>query len=124
MKLTYYRKGDYLYPNLILEPEKPVQLGKYGHLRMRFLKEHRRGTYEAMQLEGMLNRHLAEVDQAANEMLDRLIPQMAKAEGVTEALKARDQLLWVQRMNSIKARAEETVLNDLVYASSISIKSN
>lgn len=120
MKLTYYRKGDYLYPNLVLEAEEPVQLGKYGHLRMRFLKEHRRGTYEAMLLEGMLNRHLAEVDQAADDLLDRLTTQMAKAEGVTEALKAHDQLLWVQRMNSIRDRAEEVVLNDLVYTFAIS----
>ena len=121
MKLTYYRKGDYFYPNLVLEPEEPVQLGKYGHLRMRFLKERHRGVYEAMLLEGMLNRHLAEVDRAANEMLDRLIPQMAKAEDVTEALKAQDQMQWVQRMNNIRDRAEEVILNDLVYASSISV---
>ena len=116
MELTYHREGDYLYPNLVLEPEEPVILGKYGMLRKRYLKEHRTGMYAALLLEGKLNRHLTGIEDEADELLDRLTAQMAKAEGLTEALKAKDQMEWVRRMNNIWERADEMVLHDLIYA--------
>lgn len=116
MELTYHREGDYLYPNLVLEPEEPVVLGKYGMLRKRYLKEHRAGVYAALLLKGKLNRHLAEIEEEADELFERLIAQMAKAEGLTETLKANDQMEWVRRMNSIWERADEIVLHDLIYA--------
>ena len=116
MELTYHREGDYLYPNLVLEPEEPVVLGKYGMLRKRYLKEHRTGMYAALLLEGKLNRHLAGIEEEATELFDRLTAQMAGAEGVTETLKAEDQMECVRRMNSIWERADEIVLHDLVYA--------
>lgn len=116
MELTYHRKGDYLFPNLVLEPEEPVILGKYGHLRRTFLKEHRHGVYQALLLEGKLNRHLAEIEESADDYFDSLTAQMAKEEGVTEKLKAQDQMEWVRRMNSIRDRADEIILRELIYS--------
>ena len=116
MELTYHREGDYLYPNLVLEPEEPVTLGKDGMLRKSYLKEHRAGMYAALLFEGKLNRHLARIEEEAVELFDRLTAQMTRAEGLTETLKANDQMEWVRRMNSICERADEIVLHDLVYA--------
>ena len=115
MNLIYHRKGDYFFPNLILEPEEPVQLGKYGRMRREYLKEHRPGTYSELLLEGKLNHHLVEVEKTAYDYLDRLTAQMAKAENVTEALKAENQMEWVQRMNNIRGRADEIILRDFIY---------
>ena len=115
MNLTYHRKGDYFFPNLILEPEQPVQLGKYGRMRKEYLREHRSGTYSELLLEGRLNRHLAEVEETAYDYFDRLTSQMAKEENVTEALKAENQMEWVQRMNNIRDRADEIILQELIY---------
>ena len=119
MELTYTLKGDYLYPNLALEPEEPMTLGKYGSLRRSFLREHRYPAYQALMVEGLLNKHLMEIDQRANETMELLTSQMAKSEGVTETMKAENQMEWVQRMNNIQMRAEETVLTDLVYSKQI-----
>ena len=115
IELTYHRKGDYLYPNLVLEPEEPVVLGKYGHLRKTFLKEHRQGVYQALLLEGGLNKHLAGIEESANDYFDSLTTQMAKEEGVTEKLKAEDQMEWVRRMSSIRDRADEIILREVIY---------
>ncbi len=118
MDMTYHRVGDHLYPDLVLrleELEKPVHLGKYGQLRKQYLQENRQGTYAELLVNGKLYAHLSEIDESARDMLDRLMAQIAKAEGVTETLKARDQLLWVQRMNSIRHRAAEIVLHNLIY---------
>ena len=90
-------------------------MGKYGRMRQSFLRDYHSGTYTAMLLTGKLNAYLDEIDQNASDMMDRLTAQMAQAEGVTETLKASDQMEWVRRMNSIRNRAEEIVLNDLVY---------
>ena len=117
MELVYTKCGDYYIPELALDgDEEDHPLGKYGRLRETFLREHHRGTYTSMLLTGRLSDHLTEIDHSADEMMERVIAQIAKAEGVTEALKASDQMAWVQRMNSIRHRAEEIVLHDLVYA--------
>ena len=113
MELTYRQEGDYLLPNVTV-PESP-RIGKYGMLRRDFLRKHRDPIYTGMLLAGTLNSHLEETNRTANEMLDQLISQMSEKEGVTERLKASDQMLWVQRMNSIQGRAEETVLAELIY---------
>ena len=113
MELTYRQEGDYLLPNVTV-PESP-RIGKYGMLRRDFLRKHRDPIYTGMLLAGTLNSHLEETNRTANEMLDQLISQMSEKEGVTERLKASDQMLWVQRMNSIQSRAEETVLTELIY---------
>ena len=114
MELTYTMQGDYLIPDLTV-PESP-KLGKYGMLRRTFLREHRDGIYTGMLLNGTLNSHLQEVDRQAQKMLDDLTEQMKALNGVTESLKAEDQMQWVQMMNSIRHSAEEVILNDLIYA--------
>lgn len=114
MELTYTTRGDYLLPDLNV-PESP-KIGKYGMLRRSYLREHRDGIYTGMLLSGKLNGHLEEIDRTANEMMNRLTAELAKAQGVTESLKASDQMKWVGLMNNIRNQAEETVLNDLIYA--------
>ena len=114
MDLTYTRNGDYLFPDLRLE-DADLPIGKYGLLRKRYLKEHKRGWYSSLLLTGKLNLYLAEIDHSCNERIDLITNQFAQREGVTEALKAADQMEWVRRMNSIRARAEEIVLSELVY---------
>ena len=110
-KLNYHWDGDYLIPDLVA-PESP-QIGIWGERRRRFLRTHQKPIYDAMLMSGTLNAHLEEVDRSAEDMLDRLMTQMAEREGVTEQLKAEDQMKWVQRMNSIRYRAEEIVRKDL-----------
>ena len=113
---TYRQVGDYFVPDLVLPNEgRSYQIGKFGRLRRRYLKEHRKSVYTEMVLSGKLNEHLAEVDQTCYERMERLVKQMAEREGVTEALKASDQMAWVGRMNNIRSRAEEIVLSEVVY---------
>ena len=112
---TYRQEGDYLIPNLALPDEPDYQIGKYGRMRRSYLKEHRPVLYANLLTSGTLHWHLAEIDQACNERMEIIVPAMAKQEGVTETLKAADQMEWVRRMNSIRSRAEEIVLTELVY---------
>lgn len=114
MELTYSQVGDYLLPNLTL-PNEHYNIGKYGMLRREYLKNHRKALYSVMILTGTLLKHLAEIDNTCHEVLDRLITQMAEHDGVTEELKAADQMEWVRRMNNIHNRAEEFVLSEYVY---------
>ena len=113
LNLSYHQEGDYLLPDL-LPPESPC-IGIWGLRRRNYLQKHHNGIYTGLLLSGKLNAHLEEVDRQAEEMLFQLVKQMAKDEGVEEALKRRDQLDWVQRMNSIRNRAEEGVLNEIIY---------
>ena len=113
---TYRQEGDYLIPNLVLPDTSDYQIGKYGRMRRSYLKEHRPSLYSTLVLDGILFKHLAEIDQACNERMETIISAMVKQEGVTEALKAADQMEWVRRKNSIHNRAEEIVLSELVYA--------
>ena len=112
---TYRQEGDYLIPNLALPEEPEYQIGKYGRMRRSYLKEHRPVLYANLLTSGTLHRHLAEIDQACNERMAIIVSDMARQEDVTEALKAADQMEWVRRMNSIRSRAEEIVLTELVY---------
>ena len=112
---TYRQEGDYLIPNLALPDEPEYQIGKYGRMRRSYLKEHRPVLYANLLTSGTLHRHLAEINQACNERMAIIVSAIAKQEGVTEALKAADQMEWVRRMNSIRSRAEEIVLTELVY---------
>ena len=116
MEITYHWEGDYLIPDLKLSDTIEYQIGKYGRMRKRFLEENHRGIYSYMLLSETLWKHLAEIDEECNEMMDRLVRQMAKNEGVTEQLKSDDWLLWIQKTNSIRSRAEEIVLHDLIYS--------
>ena len=113
---TYRQVGDYFIPNITLPDDGEYQIGKYGRMRRSYLKEHRKILYNNYVLEGTLFKHLAEIDQACNERIENIISAMAKQEGVTEALKATNQMEWVRYMNSIRNRAEEIILTELVYA--------
>ena len=113
--VTYHCCGDYLLPALTI-PDESVTLGKYGRMRKTYLKEHKPILYNALLLSGKLTEHLVGVDAECRERLEPLLPQIMRQEGVDEALKARDQMEWVRRMNSIQNRAEEILLNELVYA--------
>ena len=113
---TYRQVGDYFIPNITLLDDGEYQISKYGRMRRSYLKEYRKILYNNYVLEGTLFRHLAEIDQACNERIENIVSAMAKQEGVTEALKAADQIEWVRRMNSIRNRAEEIILTELVYA--------
>ena len=112
---TCHREGDYLIPDLVLSDAPDYQIGRYGRMRHRYLKEYRKSVYADMVLSGKLYEHLAEVDRICDERMELLTRQMAKREGVTEALKASDQMAWVGVMNSIRSRAEEIVLAEVVY---------
>ena len=112
---TYTQVGDYFIPNLVISETAQSPLGKYGRMRKRYLKEHRPVLYTNLLVTGKLDQHLAEIDMACEVRMELLTQQMAKQEGVTETLKATDQMAWVARMNSIRNRAEEIVLHDLVY---------
>ena len=112
---TYTPVNGVLLPDLVLEAPPPGPLGKFGRMRKRYLEQRRDGTFTALVLSGKLTEHLMEVDQAARDQLAALIRQLATAEGVSESLKARDQMEWVRRMNSLRNRAEEIVKNELIY---------
>lgn len=114
--LTYTRVGDYQIPDLAL-PEQPERdLGKYGGMRLRYLKEYRPGLFNRLSLNGTLYSHLLEIEDAANSRLETMMPQLARAAGATEQLKASDQMTWVGLMNSCKAQVEEIILSELVYS--------
>ena len=115
MTIQYHKSGNYYLPNLVLEETEAQPIGKYGRMRKQYLKEHRPVLYSNMLLKGKLFQHLAEIEESCMQRMNVLTSQMAKQEGVTETLKAADQMEWVRRMNSIRNRAEEVVLHDLVY---------
>ena len=112
--MSYTLHGDYYLPDLVLREEEPTY-GKYGMLRKQFLKEHRSARYQYLLLTGKLNEHLNQTDQEAREQVEMLMKQMAEKKGVTEELKAQDQMEWVRLMNNIKASAEEIVLKNMIY---------
>ena len=114
--LTYTLHGDYYLPNLNLSDADKAPIGRYRRMRMTYLQENRPGLYTRLLLSGKLCEHLAEIDSTCRERMGRMILQMAAAEGVNEALKARDPMAWVGRMNSIHQRAEEIILTELIYA--------
>lgn len=114
-KITYQREGDYFVPNLYLPKQPEKHIGKYGRLRLNYLKEHKRGLYTELLIRGTLKQHLIEIDESATDKVNRLINQFAEQENVNENLKEYHQVEWVQAMNSIKNRAEEIVFNEILY---------
>lgn len=114
--IHYTLHGDYYFPDLNLPEAKQQAIGRYGRQRKAYLEEHRPGLYTRLILSGNLYEHLAETDQICQDRIERIISQIAQAEGVNEQLKALDQLGWVSRMNSIHQRAEEIILEELVFA--------
>ena len=112
---TYTQVGDVFLPNLAIGEDEQRSVSKYGRMRKRYLKELHPILYSELLLSGKLYPHLLEIDEACEERMELLVLQMAKLEGVTEALKATDQMEWVAHMNSIRNRAEEIVLHELIY---------
>ena len=114
--LWYELQGDYYIPCLVLDEEDTQPVGMWGRRYLRYIKEHRRALYTTLLISGKLHSHLAEIDNRTTEMLDRLVKQLAEKEGITERLKAADQMAWVGAMNNIRNRAEEIVNTEVIYA--------
>ena len=114
MNLTYHRKGDYLYPNLVIENEVKEPIGKYGLLRRMYRKQNRTNWYKSMLLSGKLEQHLAEIDRTAQERVSRILAQLLDTNPAPD--KEENQLAWAAYMNNLLLEAEEIVLNELIYA--------
>ena len=115
MELTYQRNGDYYIPNIKMDDQPAEVLTKYGMMRKTYLQEHKKGLYSGLLLTGRLMSHLLEIQKAAEQRMEEITEQMAADEGVTEELKSKDQMKWIQLMNSIRHSAEEIVLTELIY---------
>ena len=115
MTLTYRTQNGVQIPNLELPAQTNHTIGKYGQMRLNFMKEHRKGTYTTILTEGRLNQYLHEIDETAKTQIETSISRMAQSLGVSEQMKAEDPMKWVQMMNNIKASAEEEVLANLIY---------
>ena len=114
--ISYTLHGDYYLPDLTLsDDEKGAEIGVYGQRHLRYIKQHKKALYLTLLTTGKLNGYLADIDKQAEEMLFRLVKQMAECEGVTEQLKATDQMEWVIRMNNIQRRAAEFVNRNIIY---------
>ena len=111
---TYRQVGDYFIPDIEL-PERNYEIGKYGRMRHRYLKEHHKIQYTTMILNGTLYDHLEEIDRICNERMETMVATMKKQQGITEELKASDPLAWVGAMNNIRNAAEEVILRELIY---------
>jgi len=114
--LWYELQGDYYIPCLTVPAEQEQPIDLWGQRHLRYLKEYRRGTYTTLLTNGNLNSYLANIDEQAQELFLRLVKQLAEKEGLTEKLKAENQMLWVQRMGNIQARAREIVNTELIFA--------
>ena len=113
--IHYTLHGDYSFPD-ISTSDSHTAIGCYGRMRKAYLEEHRPGLYERLLFSGKLYDHLAETDQVCRDRMERMIAQMAEAEGINEKLKASDQLGWISQMNSIRSQAEEIVLQEIIYS--------
>lgn len=114
-EITYTEINGINYPNLTLPEQSKVNIGKYGQMRLDYLKKHRRGTYTTLLTEGRLSAHLSATDQEARSQVEYLTTKLAKKRGIGENIKANNPLLWVREMNNCKASAEEVVLREVVY---------
>ena len=114
-EITYTEHNGLYYPDLALPEQTNYPIGKYGNLRLDFMKKHRRGTYTTLLTERRLNEYLHEIDLQAHAMLDDIIPRLVQERGIDEALKAHNALRWTAEMNNIKASADEIVLRDVIY---------
>ena len=114
--LFYELQGDYYIPCLVLDEEETQPIGMWGRKHLRYIKEHRRALYTTLLISGKLNSHLAEIDSQATEMFDRLVKQLSEKEGITEQLKAQDQMAWVGALNNIRNAAEEILNAEVIFA--------
>ena len=114
--LWYELQGDYYFPCLTITEEKQRSIGVWGRQHLRYIREYHKGLYNSLFLSGKLNGYLADLNEQAEDMFFRLVNELAEKEGITETLKAGNQMLWVQRMNAIRETATEIVNNELIYA--------
>ena len=115
-EITYHKEGDYLIPDLIMDNScENYNIGKYGRLRLNYIKNYKRGLYTELMINGTLSKHLADIENAANERICLIVKQLAESENVNEDLKSSNQLAWVQAINNIKNRAEEIAYNEIIY---------
>ena len=113
--LWYELQGDYYIPCLVLDEEDTQPIGMWGRKHLQYIKEHRRALFTTLLISGKLNSHLAKIDNRATEMFDLIVKQLAEKEGITEQLKAQDQMAWVGAMNSIRSQAEEIINAEIIY---------
>ena len=112
---TYRQVGDYFLPNITLPKEETEPIGIWGQRHLRYLKQYRKVLYTNLLTSGKLNSHLADIDKQAEDMFSRLVEEMAEKQGITEQLKATDQMAWVGRINNIRNAATEIVNNEIIY---------
>ena len=115
-EIAYSRQGEYLLPDITVPDEPETHVGKYGSLRRNYLKEQHYGIFLSLLTQGKLNQHLKETQEEAQGRMEQIVSEMAKSQEVTEELKAKDQMMWLQLMNNIRQAAEEIVMSELVYA--------
>lgn len=116
MNISYPKNSDYLLPNLILENKKQYNIGKYGLLRLNYIKKEKLGLYFDLLVNDKLNEYLHNIDTTVMEMVQKLIKELAEKENITEELKSSNQMLWIGKMNNIKNIAEEAILKEYIYA--------
>ena len=113
--IEYVRQGDYYIPNLVIPMQEKIQLDKYGRMRLNYLKEHKRTEYTIMLMEGILTKHLKEIQETATKRVNHIIEELKEKSDLTEEMKNSDPLYWVGTMNAIKGQAEEIVYNEIIY---------
>ena len=116
MNISYTKKGDYLLPDLMLEDKKQYNIGKYGLLRLNYIKKYKLGLYFDLLVSNTLNEYLYNIDITVMEMVQKLIKELTEKENITEELKSSNQMLWIGKMNNIKNIAEEIILKEYIYA--------
>ena len=114
--LWYELHGDYYFPCLTVPPEEQRPIGVWGQRHLRYLRQYRKALYTGLLLDGKLDGYLADLNEQAEDMFFRLVKELSEKEGITETLKAADQMEWVRRMNAVRETATEIVNNDLIYA--------
>lgn len=116
MNISYTKNGDYLLPNLILENKKQYNIGKYGLLRLNYIKRYKLGLYFDLLMNDTLNEYLHNIDTIVMEKVQKLINELSEKENITEELKSSNQMIWISKMNNIKNRVEEIALKEYIYA--------
>ena len=114
-KITYHREGDFYIPDIYIKDNKKVNLGKYGLMRLNYLKENKKGIYTAMNIQGTLQKHLLEIDKECRELENKIVKEIAEKENINEELKQKNQMKWVQLMNVTQNQAQEIILNEMIW---------
>ena len=113
--IEYVRQGDYYIPNLVLPKQKKIHLNKYGRMRLKYLKEHKKADYTIMLIDGTLNKHLKEIQETAKNRVEQIINELKGKSNLTEDMKNTDMLYWVGTIKTIKNQAEEVIYKELIY---------